>query len=148
LWQALGARLDTAANTLTVKVEHFSNYAVAAPGDSDGDGVFEGFAGETEDECLDSELDAIALNANQYAQNAGFGAFEVGPDDAQSAVYDMLGTRGCTCRQIAAALGAGEGQLKKGCAPGLMQKWTGISAQPDRPPETGGGEGNKGGKKN
>ncbi|MFH1725690.1 MAG: Ig-like domain-containing protein, partial [Elusimicrobiota bacterium] len=131
-WEALGAAVDTVNNTLTVAVEHFSHYAVGAPADSDADGVPDDFDGES-DACPDSALDAMALNPNQYGQNgdAAFGAFEVGPGNAQSAVYDMAATRGCTCRQIAAALGVGEGQLKKGCAPGLMQKWTGLSAQPD-----------------
>ncbi|MFH1725800.1 MAG: LamG-like jellyroll fold domain-containing protein [Elusimicrobiota bacterium] len=131
LWEALEADLDTAANTLTVQVTHFSNFAVSAPADPDGDGVFEDFEGET-DECPDSALDGMALNPNQYGQNGSYGAFEVGPDNAQSLVYDMAATRGCTCAQIVAGLGAGEGHLKKGCSPGLMQQWTGISAQPDR----------------
>ncbi|MFH1723766.1 MAG: PKD domain-containing protein [Elusimicrobiota bacterium] len=134
LWEALGATVDTVNDTLTVAVDHFSHYAAGAPADSDADGVPDGYDGEA-DACPDSALDAMALNPNQYGQNgdAAFGAFEMGPDGAQSAVYDMAATRGCTCRQIAAALGAGEGHVKKGCSPGLMQKWTEVSAQPDRP---------------
>ncbi|MFH1724531.1 MAG: LamG domain-containing protein [Elusimicrobiota bacterium] len=137
-WEAQNAELDMEANTLTLHTYHFSNFAISAPDDADGDGVYESFEGET-DACPGSTADGIALNPNQYAQNAGFGAFEVGPDDAQSSVYDMLATKGCTCRQIVAMTGAGQGHLKKGCSPGLMEGWTGLSVQPDRPPDSPGG---------
>ncbi|MFH1726056.1 MAG: PKD domain-containing protein, partial [Elusimicrobiota bacterium] len=119
-WEAQGAVLDAVANTLTLETYHFSSFAVSAPADSDADGVFDDFDGEV-DECLGSALDGIALNPNQYAQNADFGPFETGRGGAPSSVYDMAATRGCTCRQIAAALGAGKGHLKKGCSPGLME---------------------------
>ncbi|MFH1725189.1 MAG: thrombospondin type 3 repeat-containing protein [Elusimicrobiota bacterium] len=130
-WEAQNAELDMDANTLTLLTYHFSNFAVSAPDDADGDGVYESFEGET-DACPGSSADGISLNANQYAQNAGFGPFEVGPSEAPSAVYDMLATRGCTCRQIVAASGAGKGHLKKGCSPSLMEEWTGLSGEADR----------------
>ncbi len=44
----------------------------------------------------------------------------------------MTITKGCTCKQIVEKLNAGEGHLKKGCSPSLMEEWTGISAEPDR----------------
>ncbi|MFH1724808.1 MAG: LamG-like jellyroll fold domain-containing protein [Elusimicrobiota bacterium] len=130
-WEAQNAELDMEANTLTLHTHHFSNFAVFAPEDADADGVYDGF-GEEADACPGSTADGIALNPNQYAQNSGFGPFEIGPDNTQSAVYDMLATRGCTCRQIVAASGAGKGHLKKGCSPGLMEEWTGLSGEADR----------------
>jgi len=85
------------------------------------------------DKCLGSVADNIALNPNQYAQNNfATSAFESGPSNDQSIVYNMQNTNGCTCKQIVAALGIGIGQIKKGCAPGIMQKWTGIDQNPDR----------------
>jgi hypothetical protein len=44
----------------------------------------------------------------------------------------MQNTKGCTCKQIVEKLGLGQGQIKKGCAPGVMQQWTGIDQNPDR----------------
>lgn len=77
--------------------------------------------------------DNIALNPNQYAQNNVLtSAFESGPKNDQSLVYNMQNTKGCTCKQIVAKLSVGEGQIKKGCAPGIMQQWTGLDQNPDR----------------
>ncbi|MFH1723648.1 MAG: putative metal-binding motif-containing protein, partial [Elusimicrobiota bacterium] len=101
--------------------------------DADGDGVNDCGG----DRCLGSTGESIALNPNQYAQNAPFGAFEVGPNNKASQVYDMAATGGCTCAQIVAASGAGKGHLKKGCSPGLMEEWTGISGEPDRASNAG-----------
>ena len=95
--------------------------------DNDGDGV-----NDCDDLCLNSQPDNIALNPNQYAQNIDFGAFESGPGNDQSIVYDMQTTGGCTCKQIAAQLGVGAGHIKKGCSPSVMEAWTGINAEPDR----------------
>jgi hypothetical protein len=86
----------------------------------------------TADKCLNSVLDNIILNPNQYAQNTLSSAFEVGTKNEQSIVYNMTSTKGCTCRQIVARLGLGLGQITKGCAPGVMQTWTGIAQNPDR----------------
>ena len=96
--------------------------------DDDNDGVNDC----TTDECLDSVEDNIDLNPNQYAQNIDFGAFECGPNNDQSIVYDMDLTRGCTCKEIVEKLGKGKGHLKKGCSPSVMEEWTGVSAEPDR----------------
>jgi hypothetical protein len=85
------------------------------------------------DKCLGSMADNIALNPNQYAQNNfATSAFESGPSNDQSIVYNMQNTKGCTCKQIVAKLGIGIGQITKGCAPGIMQQWTGIDQNPDR----------------
>ncbi len=95
--------------------------------DNDGDGV-----NDCDDKCLNSQLDNISLNPNQYAQNINFGPFESGPGNQQSIVYDMTTTKGCTCKQIAEQLGVGVGHIKKGCSPSVMETWTGLSGNPDR----------------
>jgi len=99
------------------------------PDDTDGDGV-----PDSEDDCPSSVKDELFLdlNANSYGQNFPFGPFETGPNNVQSVVYDMKTTRGCTCSQIVENLSAGEGHLKKGCSPSLMEEWTGINGEADR----------------
>lgn len=103
------------------------------PPDEDGDGVDDG-----NDNCPGSVQDDITLRPNRYAQN-DFGtlAFEVGPNEDQSIVYDMALTGGCTCAQIVEALGRGLGHLKRGCSGGLMKKFTGVRARPDRKAKIG-----------
>ena len=59
-------------------------------------------------------------------------AFEVGSKNDQSIVFNMQNTKGCTCKQIVEKLGLGLGQIKKGCAPGVMQQWAGLDQNPDR----------------
>ncbi|MEA3430917.1 MAG: putative metal-binding motif-containing protein [Nanoarchaeota archaeon] len=90
-----------------------------------------------EDLCLGSVSDSIELKPNQYAQNLDFGRFESGPNNDQSIVYDMQTTKGCTCKQIAENLDAGDGHVKKGCSPSLMEEWTGLNANPDRKEKIG-----------
>ncbi len=103
------------------------------PPDEDGDGVDDG-----NDNCPGSVQDDITLRPNRYAQN-DFGtlAFEVGPNEDQSIVYDMALTGGCTCAQMVEALGRGLGHLKRGCSGGLMKKFTGVRARPDRKAKIG-----------
>jgi hypothetical protein len=97
--------------------------------DADKDGVNDCAA----DKCLGSAADNIPLNPNQYAQNNMLtSAFESGANNDQSLVYNMQNTKGCTCKQIVSALGLGLGQIKKGCAPGVMQQWAGLDQNIDR----------------
>lgn len=93
--------------------------------DEDEDGVYD--CGE--DLCLGSVFDNVKLNPNHYAQIDSFDAFEIGANQYCSLVYTMTETKGCTCSQIALKLG---GQSSKGCAPGLMEDWTGLDSTPDR----------------
>lgn len=96
--------------------------------DNDGDSVNDC----NDDECLNSVADNIILNPNHYAQNVDFGVFECGSNNDESIVYTMDETKGCTCTQIAEKLGIGNGQIKNGCSPGIMQKFTGIEQVDDR----------------
>lgn len=93
--------------------------------DEDEDGVYD--CGE--DFCPGSVFDNVELNPNHYAQIDSFDAFEIGENHYQSLVYTMAETKGCTCSQLALNLGA---QSSKGCAPGLMEEWTGLDSTPDR----------------
>lgn len=100
--------------------------------DADGDGVADNL-----DRCPDSVLDRVRLKRNQYAQNTEFGAFEFGPHNLQSLAYSMETTKGCTCKQIVGILGAEKGYIRKGrlvkgCSPSIMERFTGVSAEPDK----------------
>jgi len=84
------------------------------------------------DKCPGSVADNIALNPNQYGQNSfATSAFESGPSNDQSIVYNMQNTKGCTYKQIVAKSGVGI-VSNKGDAPGILQQWTGIDQSPDR----------------
>jgi len=96
------------------------------------DNDFDGVNDCSVDICPGSVADNIVLNSNIYAQNNNVGPFEVGLQNDQSMVYNMLVTQGCSCKQIVAKLGVGQGHLKKGCSPSLMEDFTGISANPDK----------------
>ena len=102
--------------------------------DADDDGV-----GDGGDSCPASMADTMPkLNPNHYAQlNLSTSAFEAGPQMRQSLVYNMSSTKGCTCSQIVEKLGLGKGHLKKGCSPGIMQRWTGISFKSDMKAKVG-----------
>jgi hypothetical protein len=116
-----------APETCNVKDDDCNGVVDDADADSDGMNDCNG-----DDKCPGSVADNTALNPNQYAQNNfATSAFESGPKGDQSLVYNMQNTKGCTYRQIVATLGIGIGS-NKGCAPGVMQQWTGLSGEPDR----------------
>lgn len=101
-------------------------------GNDDVDADEDGLNDCTSDLCLDSIPDTMRLRPRQYGQVDGDPQFEIGPRGAESSIYTMELTHGCTCSQILAATDVGEGHAKKGCSPGLMERWTGVSSRPDR----------------
>ena len=108
-----------------------------APADGDQDGV-----PDDSDMCPASAPDTMKLNPNQYGQlDLSTSAFELGAKKKglvlQSLVYGMNATKGCTCAQIVEKLHLGKGLLKKGCSPGIMQRWTGLSFLSDLKAGTG-----------
>ncbi len=111
---------------------------VVAPVDSDGDGVLDG-----EDLCpgtaIPEGVPTVRLGVNRYALVDGDFVFDTkqpkgeGPGD----VFTTADTGGCSCEQIIAARGLGEGHVKYGCSLGAMREWVamvsgfGFTAQDD-----------------
>lgn len=117
-------------NTITFDVEHFGSYAAQSTSDADGDGVL-----DDADNCPNSIQDNIMLAPKHYAQNDADTAFEV--NGGESSIYTMTTTDGCTCKQIAQALGMSAASIKKGCTKAMMEAHTSLSSSADRVQEHG-----------
>lgn len=122
--------IQCTGNTITFDVEHFGSYAVQSTTDSDGDGVL-----DDGDSCPDSIPDNIMLAPKHYAQNDADSAFEI--LGGESSIYTMTTTDGCTCKQIAKALGVGKAAIKKGCTKAMMESHTSLSSSTDQVEEHG-----------
>lgn len=62
------------------------------------------------------------LGNNRYALMEG-GSHEFTGGIKTQVTYSTLDTAGCSCEQIVATLGLGEGQLKYGCSRSVMDAW-------------------------
>jgi hypothetical protein len=97
--------------------------------DTDGDGVCNG-----SDACagtvLPESVPTVRLQVNRWADVNGDGVFDTtspggrGPQRS----YDIEDTAGCSCEQIIAALGLGQGQTRFGCTGDALDTW--IASQP------------------
>jgi hypothetical protein len=104
-WEAQNAVLDTVANTLTLTIDHFSNYAIIELLDSDEDGV-----ADEEDKCLGT----VAWYSTEGLR----------PNHYDSSNMDYAATYGCGCDQILFCKpGANSGEHKFGCTDGTMDVW-------------------------
>ena len=95
--------------------------------DSDGDGV-------TDDADL---CPATAIPESAPWDSLGNGRWALTNDDrvfdtgkASDLSFDIFDTAGCSCEQIVAAQGLGEGQLKYGCSNGVMEDWVEEAGTP------------------
>lgn len=94
--------------------------------DPDGDGVAIG-----PDRCpgtmIPESVPTDGLNPNHYALVDGDTIFDTVTkgNGKGGATYTTADTGGCSCEQILAALGLGNGHTKHGCSPGVMKSWTG-----------------------
>lgn len=111
--------------------------------DLDGDGI-----GDLCDDCVDVDHDGVCdeadrcpgtqlpegvpterLGVNRFADIDGDGVFDTtspkgkGPGRA----YTIAMTGGCSCEQIIAALGLGEGHTKFGCSISAMDDWLALA---------------------
>lgn len=94
--------------------------------DSDFDGV-----PNTLDQCADTRIpEAVPveeLGTNRWALADGDGVFDTVPPAGKGQgvqrVFTVRDTAGCSCEQIAAAEGLGEGHFKHGCSTGIMNGW-------------------------
>jgi predicted extracellular nuclease len=93
--------------------------------DEDADGI-----ADDVDACHGTQLpEGISrrLLPNHSALIDGDGVFEVGAPNGPGLAFTLDDTRGCSCTQIAAALGLGKGHTRFGCAPEVMTSW--VAAQ-------------------
>jgi predicted extracellular nuclease len=115
---------DTPANAELRSSDHDGLVLFIQP-DSDGDGVPDG-----EDVCPGTAIPESAptqkLNPNHFALVDGDGIFDTvtkGKGNGPGGSFTVGQTAGCSCEQIVAALGLGNGHLKHGCSIGVMQNW-------------------------
>ena len=92
--------------------------------DSDGDGVLDG-----DDRCEGTTMPELAptesLGVNRFALVDGDGTFDTQLPSGKGPrrIYTLQDTAGCSCEQIVAAMGLGDGHLKFGCSVGVMNEW-------------------------
>jgi hypothetical protein len=100
-----------------------------ATNDADGDGVCGG-----RDFCpgtvLPEHVPTQSLGVNRFADTDGDGIFNtVHPNGTGNGkTYTVVQTGGCSCEQIIAALGLGQGHVKFGCSSGAMDQWVSYVA--------------------
>jgi putative metal-binding protein len=100
-----------------------------ANNDADDDGVCGG-----DDFCpgtaLPEGVPTQSLGVNRHADTDGDGIFNtVRPNgNGNGKTYTVVDTGGCSCEQIIAALGLGQGHVKFGCSSGAMDEWVSYVA--------------------
>ena len=72
-----------------------------------------------------------ALNPNHWALTAGGNGFDFdtvikGKGKGPNRSYTIADTAGCSCEQIVAAQGLGDGHLKHGCSISAMDDWVAL----------------------
>jgi hypothetical protein len=97
--------------------------------DSDADGI-----ANSADLCpgtgIPEAVPTVALGVNRWALVDGDGVFDTTPPAGRGpeAGFTLEDTAGCSCEQILAAQGLGQGHEKFGCSTGVMQVWVaGVS---------------------
>lgn len=95
--------------------------------DADHDGV----ADACNDRCLGTVIpEAVptqGLNPNHWALVDGDGTFDT--TGGVSGPFTVRQTAGCSCDQIIAQLGLGNGQRKNGCSQGSLEDWITLVSQ-------------------
>lgn len=95
--------------------------------DADNDGVL-----DDQDVCLGTVIPegvpTQSLGTNRYALVDGDLIFDTTPPKGNGPqdVFTTTDTGGCSCEQIIAALGLGEGHTKFGCSLGAMRNWVAL----------------------
>jgi len=96
--------------------------------DSDGDGVFDDL-----DRCpgttIPESAPTVELKPNHFALVDGDQAFDTvstGKGKGPGRSYTTADTAGCSCEQIVAAQGLGNGHTKYGCSISAMDDWVSL----------------------
>ena len=102
--------------------------------DADGDGVLDGA-----DLCADTVIPDVAaskgLNPNHWALTADGNGFDFdtvlkGKGKGPNRSYTIEDTAGCSCEQIIAEQGLGDGHSKHGCSISAMDDWVDVVNMP------------------
>jgi hypothetical protein len=97
--------------------------------DEDADGV-----PNDNDMCpatvLPETISSSELGTNRFADTDGDGIFntQASSGEGRGRSYDLGGTAGCSCEQIIAAQGLGNGHSEFGCSIGAMDNWINLMA--------------------
>jgi cysteine-rich repeat protein len=96
--------------------------------DSDND-----FVADTDDMCPGTVIpesvptSSRGLGSNRWTLDNPDGSFTQGPPQSgRTLSYSTTDTRGCSCEQIIAELGLGEGHSKFGCSNSAMMDWVNL----------------------
>ncbi len=110
--------------TTTLRASDHDGLVLYLFADSDGDGVADG-----DDACpgtvIPESVPTNGLGTNRYALVDGDNVFDTAspPGGGPGDVFTTQDTAGCSCEQIIAAEGLGNGHVKHGCSVGVMRNW-------------------------
>ena len=106
-------------------LQAFAATEIVPGADDDNDGVPDACGDVCLGTAIPESVPTQGLNPNHFALVDGDTTFDtndpngVGPGLS----FTTEDTAGCSCEQIVDALGLGQGHLKHGCSPGVMQDW-------------------------
>jgi hypothetical protein len=113
--------LDDASTALR-SADH-DGFVLFVTADPDGDGVPVG-ADLCPGTVIPEGMPTVGLKPNHYALVDGDTTFDtVVPGAGGAPVFTTADTGGCSCEQIIAALGLGQGHRKHGCSLEVMESW-------------------------
>ena len=104
----------------------------AVPVDDDGDGIL-----NDDDLCAGTMIPEAAptvrLEKNRWALVDDDMVFDTNSPNGNGPgfMFDLVDTAGCSCEQIVAMLGLGQGHLMFGCSNSAMKEWTAMVAGAD-----------------
>jgi hypothetical protein len=117
---------DDFADILTGNYEGQVVLLLQIPPDEDGDGIL-----DDDDFCagtvIPESVPTVRLGTNRFALVDEDGEFDTAPPNGGGngprASFTLEDTVGCSCEQIIAAQGLGQGHVKFGCSVGVMRDW-------------------------
>ncbi|MHC4221566.1 MAG: hypothetical protein ACYST9_04015, partial [Planctomycetota bacterium] len=99
--------------------------------DSDGDGVADNYDDFCPDTAIPEDVPTVTLKPNHWALIDGDSTFDTaatGKGEGPNRCYIIEDTAGCSCEQIIAAQGLGDGRTKYGCSISVMDDWVELVA--------------------